>query len=390
MSRLVTAYDHQIPEHHFRVPDPSPTVRLRPSTRSLVMTLRLLRRKLRRSASSFGRSMWSGRWTGSGFHAGAATATRSGFSYSAYGDLSTDEEYDFATSVEDQSRSAPKALVALINPNGASLDLIARATSAQEMDFLEFQNLGEFVRFLKQGNSCDLVLLDCDSIRAGAAELKETAPAGISHSGLVPAASSEEVRSMKASMSMALPGTGSAAAEDGAGRPEPRIAQLGPLVLDFRTSSATWKGHRLDLTVTQFNIVHLLARRAGENLTYRQIYDVVHKPGFHAGDGEDGYQTNVRSLIKRVRQQFKAVDESFAEIENHRGVGYRWRHSGALEEPVAPEDLGDIAFGADATDRSVSRWTKLAKAMSRPRPAQATAPVVADQAAPNLDSSDSC
>ncbi|MBC7103738.1 MAG: response regulator transcription factor [Parvibaculum sp.] len=335
--------------------------------------------------------MWSGRWRiGSGFHAGAASVTGSGFSYSAYGDLSTEEDYDFTTSVEDQSRSAPKALVALVNPKGASLDLITRATSTQEMDFLEFQNLDEFVRFLRQGNSCDLVLLDCDSIRAGATGLKEDVPTAISHAGVVATASSQEVNSMKTSMPMALPDTGSEAAEDSAGRPEPRIAQLGSLVLDFRTSSATWKGHRLDLTVTQFNIVHLLARRAGENLTYRQVYDVVHKPGFHAGDGEDGYQTNVRSLIKRVRQQFKAVDESFAEIENHRGVGYRWRHSGALEEPVASEDLGDISFGANATDRAASRWTKLANAMSRLRPAQATAPIVADQAAPSLDSSDSC
>lgn len=386
MSRLVTAYDHQIPEHHFRVPDPTPSVRLRPSTRSLVMTLRLLRRKLRRSASSFGRSMWSGRWTGSGSRAGATTATRSGFSYSAYGDLSTEEEYDFASSVEDRSRSAPKALVALVNPNGTSLDLVARATSAREMDFLEFRNLDEFFRFLRQGNSCDLVLLDCESIRAGTAGLKDNVPAEFSPAGLAAAAPSGDAFPM----SMAVPDASPEAAEDDAGRPEPRIVQLGPLVLDFRTSTATWKGHRLDLTVTQFNIVHLLARRAGENLTYREIYDVVHKPGFHAGDGEDGYQTNVRSLIKRVRQQFKAVDESFTEIENHRGVGYRWRHSDACEEPVAFEAKGDAACGIGAADQGASRWMKLANAMSLPRSASSTATVVADSAVPDLDSSESC
>ena len=333
--------------------------------------------------------MWFGRWrVGRGVRTGTATAARSSFSYSAYGDLSTEEGYDFTTHVKDQSRSAPKALVALVNPNGASLGLIARATSAEEMDFVEFRNLDELVRFLSQGNSCDLVLLDWDSIRARTPEFKEDVPTSISRAGLVAAASSEEVLSMAAPASMALPGVGAEVAEGHTGRPTPRIAQLGSLVLDFRTSSATWKGHRLDLTVTQFNIVHFLARRAGENLTYRQIYDVVHKPGFHAGDGEDGYQTNVRSLIKRIRQQFKAVDETFTEIENHRGVGYRWRHSGAFEEPVALEELRDVASGANTTDRGASRWSQLAEAVSRSRPAQATAPV-ADPVALDVDSSDS-
>jgi two-component system response regulator ChvI len=68
----------------------------------------------------------------------------------------------------------------------------------------------------------------------------------------------------------------------------------------------------------------MLATRAGTDLTYRQIYDVVHGEGFCAGDGEAGYRVNVRSLIKRIRQKFHSIDPSFDEIENYPGFGYRW------------------------------------------------------------------
>ena len=42
------------------------------------------------------------------------------------------------------------------------------------------------------------------------------------------------------------------------------------------------------------------------------------------GSGEDGYRANVRSIIKRIRKKFLQCDETFAEIENFAGLGYRW------------------------------------------------------------------
>ena len=118
----------------------------------------------------------------------------------------------------------------------------------------------------------------------------------------------------------------------------PAAPSLGHLRLDYKTCAAFWKGRSVNLTITEFNIVSLFARRIGENLTYREIYDVVHGEGFCAGDGANGYQINVRSLIKRIRQKFHAVDESFAAIENHRGFGYRWR---APDTPAPGDDAGD-------------------------------------------------
>ena len=63
----------------------------------------------------------------------------------------------------------------------------------------------------------------------------------------------------------------------------------------------------------------------------RAIYDTAHYEGFVAGSGEHGHNTNVRSLLKRIRKKFLAVDPGFAEIENRQGVGYCWREAADQE-----------------------------------------------------------
>ena len=60
------------------------------------------------------------------------------------------------------------------------------------------------------------------------------------------------------------------------------------------------------------------------DVSYRQIYDLVRGKNFVAGYGEDGYRVNVRSFIKRIRQKFREVDETFTCIGNYPGFGYRW------------------------------------------------------------------
>jgi len=99
----------------------------------------------------------------------------------------------------------------------------------------------------------------------------------------------------------------------------------GPLLLRPRLCRAYWLGQDVDLTVTEFNIVHSLVKNAGGHVSYRGIYDCVHYSGFIAGSGEDGYRTNVRSSIKRIRNKFRALDPNFAEIENFPAFGYCWR-----------------------------------------------------------------
>ena len=101
-------------------------------------------------------------------------------------------------------------------------------------------------------------------------------------------------------------------------------ASIGPLELATDTARAQWKGTRVDLTLSEFNIVRYLAERAGQDVRYREIYDLVRGKGFVAGTGMDGYRANVRTFIKRIRQKFREVDPEFDAIENYAGFGYRW------------------------------------------------------------------
>jgi two-component system response regulator ChvI len=105
----------------------------------------------------------------------------------------------------------------------------------------------------------------------------------------------------------------------------PETERHGDLTLHPSTSRALWQQRDVSLTVTEYNIVMLLVSHKGQAQTYRAIYDTAHYPGFVAGSGEHGHEINVRSLVKRIRRKFAAVDPGFSEIENVPNVGYRWR-----------------------------------------------------------------
>jgi two-component system, OmpR family, response regulator ChvI len=98
----------------------------------------------------------------------------------------------------------------------------------------------------------------------------------------------------------------------------------GRLMLKPRVSRAFWDAIDVNLTLTEFNIVRLLASNVGNHVTYRAVYDCMHHVGFIAGSGEHGYRTNVRSSIKRIRNKFRLVDPEFTEVENYPSFGYRW------------------------------------------------------------------
>ena len=83
-------------------------------------------------------------------------------------------------------------------------------------------------------------------------------------------------------------------------------------------------GSSIDLTLTEFKILTLLAEKAGQDVGYREIYDLVHGKDFIAGHGSEGYRANVRTFIKRIRKKFRDVDPGFDHIQNYAGFGYRW------------------------------------------------------------------
>ena len=109
--------------------------------------------------------------------------------------------------------------------------------------------------------------------------------------------------------------------------PEPVRApslRLGQLMLRFDTNRALWAEREVDLTLTEFRIVTLLAEKEGQDVGYREIYDLVHGKDFIAGQGSEGYRANVRTFIKRIRKKFRDVDPNFDHIGNYARFGYRW------------------------------------------------------------------
>ena len=100
--------------------------------------------------------------------------------------------------------------------------------------------------------------------------------------------------------------------------------RIGDLDLFLDTNRATWKGEEIKLTASEFQMVRLLAERAGQHVPYSQLYGMV--LGKHLSTGEKtDFETNVRTFIKRIRRGFTDTDPSFDRIENYAKFGYRWR-----------------------------------------------------------------
>ncbi|MBL6650642.1 MAG: response regulator transcription factor [Reyranella sp.] len=116
-------------------------------------------------------------------------------------------------------------------------------------------------------------------------------------------------------------------------RPAPTDLQLdeslvcGKLVLKPAIGRVYWNDVDVGLTIGEYNIIYLLASNVGRYLSYRAIYDRMHYEGFIAGTGDDGYRTNVRSIIKRIRNKFREIDHTFEEIKNAAALGYCWGNS---------------------------------------------------------------
>jgi two-component system response regulator ChvI len=110
------------------------------------------------------------------------------------------------------------------------------------------------------------------------------------------------------------------ARNDGPPLPE----EIDDLRLDRQSRRAFWRGVQVGLSLGEFEVVALLAAKAGSDVSYRQIYDVIQDAGFLGGRGPEGYRANVRAAIKRIRKKFCAVDPGFDAIKNYAGFGYRW------------------------------------------------------------------
>ncbi len=93
------------------------------------------------------------------------------------------------------------------------------------------------------------------------------------------------------------------------------VVKQGYLTLDTERMSVTWKDAPVPLSLTEFWIVHALARYPGHVKNRQQLMEAANVVL------DD---STITSQIKRIRRKFAEVDERFICIETVYGMGYRW------------------------------------------------------------------
>jgi two-component system, OmpR family, response regulator ChvI len=101
----------------------------------------------------------------------------------------------------------------------------------------------------------------------------------------------------------------------------PGLMVRGELSLDDTKHQCLWKGKDIQLTVTEFLLVKALAARPGMVKSRDQLIDAAYGENIYVDD------RTIDSHVKRVRKKFRAVDESFNQIETLYGIGYRYKES---------------------------------------------------------------
>src|SRR5574341_2082585 len=91
--------------------------------------------------------------------------------------------------------------------------------------------------------------------------------------------------------------------------------ERGDLVLDLKRLSVTWRGAPVTLTLTEFWMVHALAKFP-EHVKSRE--QLMREANLVVDDG------TITSHIKRIRRKFLAADPACDAIDTVYGMGYRW------------------------------------------------------------------
>lgn len=93
------------------------------------------------------------------------------------------------------------------------------------------------------------------------------------------------------------------------------LVERGDLRLDLKRFSVSWKGKPVDLTLTEFWMIHSLARYPGHVKDRDQL---MRDANLVVDD------STITSHMKRIHKKFLAVDPSFDAIGTVYGMGYRW------------------------------------------------------------------
>lgn len=93
------------------------------------------------------------------------------------------------------------------------------------------------------------------------------------------------------------------------------ILTRGDLLLNRERMTAYWREQPLDLTITEFYLVHALAKHPGHVKSRQQLMDA-------AKTVLD--DNTITSHVKRIRKKFANIDPDFSAIQTAYGMGYRW------------------------------------------------------------------
>jgi two-component system OmpR family response regulator len=94
-----------------------------------------------------------------------------------------------------------------------------------------------------------------------------------------------------------------------------QTVQCGPLLLDGERMQVQWEGQVVLLSLTEFWIVHALARHPGHVRNRQQLMDAANVVL------DDN---TITSHVKRIRRKFQQLDPKFDAIQTVYGMGYRW------------------------------------------------------------------
>jgi len=89
----------------------------------------------------------------------------------------------------------------------------------------------------------------------------------------------------------------------------------GDLAIDTDRMTVLWQEQPVGLTLTEFWLVHAMARYPGHVKNRQQLMDAAQAVL------DDN---TITSHIKRIRRKFVAIDPQFNAIETVYGMGYRW------------------------------------------------------------------
>ena len=95
----------------------------------------------------------------------------------------------------------------------------------------------------------------------------------------------------------------------------------GKLTVDVDRLRVEWDGKKIDLSLTEFWMVHSLANRVG----HVKNKDQLMHDSYQKDRNQIVADNTITSHLKRIRKKFIEQDKNFNQIETVYGVGYRWK-----------------------------------------------------------------